>query len=104
MLGETAHVSTRCPATGAEIKLVVTPSVIEEVDPTSAVMSLVEPSATAGVRDSFCDHVSFYASRDVARQWLQEHSGGEVVPLAEAHGIALGLAARVFGGRAGGCS
>ena len=87
MLGRPATVESRCAATGAPIRIVVTPTGVERVDPTSVVVSILVPereAACCDVRSSFCNHVHFFRSADAARAWLDEHRDGAVLSVREA--------------------
>lgn len=103
VLGETARVSSPCAATGAPIRLVVSPERVEEVTPRDAVVSLVLPSADPDLRASFCERVSFFASEGAAGAWLRAHPGGIVASVDDAFTFAKGIGARVFGARCTTC-
>jgi alkylmercury lyase len=103
VLGETARVSSPCAATGAPIRLVVSPERVEEVFPRNAVVSLVLPSADPDLRATFCDRVRFFVSKSAAGAWLRAHPGGLIVSVDDAYTFAEGISARVFGAMRGPC-
>jgi len=92
MLGRTARVSSPCAATGAPVRLVVGPEGISELEPASTVVSLHLFEETRDVRNAFCREVNFYVSEDSAAAWLHTHPEGWVLPVAQAHSLALDLA------------
>lgn len=97
ILGETARVTSPCAATGQLVSLTVSPSEIIDVDPPTTVISIIAPDASsADIRQSFCVHVSFFASPAVCDRWVQAHPGTSLLDVHEAFGIAKQLA-RSFG-------
>ncbi|UGY91266.1 organomercurial lyase MerB [Streptomyces gobiensis] len=87
VLGHTAQVTSPCRATGEPVRLTVTPDGPADVDPATAVVSLVAPDAPTSVRISFCDLVHFFSSADAAKDWLADHPGAQVLPVAEAFDV-----------------
>ena len=89
ILQETADVVSTCPATGEEIRLRVSPRGVEEVSPSGAVMSLLEPEScdVEGNRviSSFCNYIHFFASQEVGEEWAANRGEGTfVLTLSEA--------------------
>jgi alkylmercury lyase len=84
MLGRPARVESPCHATGVPIRLVVEPDRVAQVEPDTAVVSLVPTGDRSAIRSSFCDQVHFFASAEAATGWLDQHPGGSVVPVADA--------------------
>nr|WP_302170025.1 organomercurial lyase MerB [Streptomyces sp. TBY4] len=84
IIGHTAQVTSPCWATGEPVRLTVTPDGPTHVEPATAVVSLVTPDAPASVRVSFCNQVHFFTSADAAKDWLAEHPGAQVLPVADA--------------------
>ncbi|MFG2683072.1 organomercurial lyase MerB [Streptomyces sp. NPDC048392] len=84
VLGHTAKVTSPCRATGEPVRLTATPEGPIDVEPTTAVVSLVAPDAPTTVRSSFCNQVHFFASADAAKDWLAEHPDARVLPVADA--------------------
>jgi alkylmercury lyase len=98
VLATTAHVESPCHATGAAIRLTVSPAGVTDVDPPTAVVSIVTPDDMASVRTSFCNQVHFFASLDAAEHWLGEHPEATVVPVADAHQLGVPLAQALAAG------
>ncbi len=99
MLKETAQVESPCPVTGVAVKLSVTAERVEDVEPTKAVVSIVIPDASEAccdVRGAFCNEVHFFSSRDAASTWLEEHEGGVILSVDNAHQMARILAEQLF--------
>lgn len=82
MIGKTARVFSRCPATGLSVSLTVTPEGVRDVEPTSSVVSLPLLEAAQNIRSSFCCHVNFYASVSAAPRSM--HQGMELVCVEDA--------------------
>jgi alkylmercury lyase len=77
LLGVTAGVTSRCPVTGAEISLTVTPAGPAGLSPAGTVISYLVPEEKfdVDVVESFCDFVYFFASAQAAGQWTAGHPG-----------------------------
>jgi alkylmercury lyase len=87
VLGHTAQVTSPCRATGEPVRLTATPDGPTNVEPATAVVSLVAPDAPSSVRTSFCNQVHFFASAEAAKGWLTEHPDARVLPVADAFEI-----------------
>ncbi len=93
VLKQQATVRSSCPATGKVIRLTVTAEKVHELEPASAVMSLIVPKVTKRGRDSveevwmtFCCFVHFFASRDAATVWLSgRHQDPVILSIDEGH-------------------
>ena len=84
LLGGAIEIATSCPASGAEIRLSVTPKGVNAVVPEATVLSFVTPEAAkmrAELRDVFCCHVNFFAGVEAAETWCATHSGATVLTL-----------------------
>jgi alkylmercury lyase len=103
VLGETAHVTSPCAATGAPIRLTVAPDRVESVVPRDAVVSLVLPSVDPDLRASFCKRVHFFASENAAGAWLRANPGAVVAPIDSAYALAQAIAVDIFGARCRTC-
>ncbi|MDQ6754035.1 MAG: organomercurial lyase, partial [Actinomycetota bacterium] len=88
----TARIASTCHATGVPVRLSVGASGVTDVEPATAVVSLVNPEDMTSVRSAFCNQVHFFASHEAAKPWLDAHPGGSVVPVAEAHRIGGAMA------------
>lgn len=97
VLGRPAQVSSPCHATGQLISATVEPDAIREVEPANAVVSIVAPDGSASIRAAFCDEVHFFASGDVAEDWLDHHPGATVLPVADAYELGRPIARAVVG-------
>ena len=92
VLGEAASVESPCHATGAPVRVSVDPEAgITNVEPATAVVSVVDRRAAPSVRESFCNHVHFFASEEAARPWLADHPGAQIVPVADAQDLSRSL-------------
>jgi alkylmercury lyase len=103
LLGVTARVTSPCPVTGDQVRLVVSPDGASDVDPADAVVSLLEPDAPFDeqVRQTFCHYVLFFASPDAAETWIEDHPGTFWLPVADAFDVARRQNAAVFGALVG---
>jgi alkylmercury lyase len=100
ILGHTAHVTSPCRATGEPVRLTVTPDGPADVEPSTAVVSLVAPDAPTSVRASFCNQIHFFTCADAAKDWLAEHQGARVLPVADAFQAGRPFAEQVLAGSA----
>ncbi|MGH8780260.1 organomercurial lyase MerB [Paraburkholderia sp.] len=87
LIDRTAHVVSRCAATGMPVSLTVAPGAIRDVEPAGAAISLILPQDTADIRHAFCCHVHFFASGVVAHDWAAEHAGLEIVTVQDAFDV-----------------
>lgn len=86
------QVEETCPATGAPIRVVFTPSGVESVDPAGAVVPILPPQEfdrlegmTLEEADAtMCAQCPFYSSAESAPGWLAAHPGGRVFPVRQA--------------------
>jgi alkylmercury lyase len=105
LLGGTLEVASACPASGAEIRLTVTPKGVipggvTAAGPESTVLSFVTPEPAdmrAELRDVFCCHVNFFAGPDVAEAWCASHPGARVLTLDQGFELARLRNAAGFG-------
>ena len=86
------QVEETCPVTGTPIRLVFTPSRVESVGPSSAVVALAPPQECAPaetasdveeVDANLCVQWPLFSSAEAAQSWLDAHPGGRVVPVRE---------------------
>ncbi len=78
LLDETARVSSKCPVTGADVELVVSPRGVQSTSPrelhvTFPALAGLDPG---DIRGSFCCHVVFLAGAEAARRWEATHAAG----------------------------
>lgn len=91
LLATPATVSSRCAASGAAIRLELTPEALQVVEPAGIVVSEVYPAGRIeGVRAAICVEGHFFASPEAARSWLDDHPSGEIWTAAEAFALAVG--------------
>ena len=91
ILGRPAQVESPCHTTGQPVRLTVEPDRVSDIEPETAVVSVVTPDDLASVRASFCNHVHFFADTEAAQPWLAEHPGGSVLPVADAYQLGRDL-------------
>jgi alkylmercury lyase len=92
LLGATGEVDSTCPASGERITLSVGPRGVGAVQPPSVVLSFVLPRASDVEKnpiETFCCHVHFLASLEVAQVWIAQRPGTFLLSLAAAWGIGL---------------
>jgi alkylmercury lyase len=93
LLGRSARVSSPCGATGRTVSITISPHGVLSADPAEAVVSVVTPAKDSrDLRQSFCVHVNFFASREAAHAWTLEHPGAAVLDLQQAFVLAQQLA------------
>jgi alkylmercury lyase len=78
-----ARVTSRSPASGAEIALTVTDTGPTAVEPEDTVVSLLLPKGdvSSDVIQRFCHFVHFFSSRQDGEQWVSEHPGTFLISL-----------------------
>lgn len=87
--GKPMQVEAICPATGCPIRVDLTPEGVTNVEPASAVISLVNPQGPRfkPFRDNreaselICSQQHFYASAEAAANWLACNPGGRLIPV-----------------------
>jgi len=85
ILGKHTVAESTCPATGAAIRLELTPEAVISVTPPGAVVSQRRcQDLAANLRSDVCDHGHFFASANAAAGWLTAHPDGQVLSIAEA--------------------
>jgi alkylmercury lyase len=88
LLGTSAEVESSCRATGAPVRLTVTPHEVESALPAGLSVSFLLPEAeamNANVITSFCHYVHFFNSQEAAQPWLHEHPETFLLSLADAY-------------------
>ncbi|GAA4888921.1 organomercurial lyase MerB [Pseudonocardia sp. C8] len=93
LLGRPARVTSPCQVTGIPIHLAIDDTGVTDVDPPTAVVSLVTPEDLTSVRADFCNHVHFFTSQQAAQPWLDDDPDASVLPVTEAYDLARGLTA-----------
>ncbi len=91
LTGHSTRVVSKCPATGKEIRLIVTPQGTKDLDPQGAVISLRLPSpetSASNAGETICAYGHFFVDREHASTWSGLHpeavllSVEDAVPLA----------------------
>jgi alkylmercury lyase len=91
LLGKPAKVESRSPGPGGAVKLIVTPTEVDNVEPEDAHVSFLMPDAAEAQKDivtAFCHFVHFFPSRPAGEAWAAQHPGTFILSVAEAHAIA----------------
>ena len=78
LVDNTANVESTCPATGETVRLTISPSGIEAVEPAEAVVTVTIPGVSAacepgqgkGGESASCQSMNYYVSRDAAESHL----------------------------------
>lgn len=97
LLDRTVHVESTSPVSGEPVRLTVDPVAgVTRVEPSTAVVSLVNPEQIASIRPSFCNQVHYFTSPEDAQPWLREHPEAEVVDVSEAYRIGTTLTASLL--------
>ncbi len=84
LLGKTAEVRSRCPATGEGLRLTVTPEGVQRIAPGGVHLSFVAPDpegVQADIISSFCHHIFFFASAEAGARWVKEKDGTFLISL-----------------------
>ncbi len=87
LIGKPARVSSQCPVTGEPISLTVGPDGVEELSPTSTVVSMLAPTVAfdENVIANFCHFVHFFSSAEAGAQWTSRHEGTFLLSLYDAY-------------------
>ncbi|MGU2420654.1 organomercurial lyase MerB [Burkholderia cenocepacia] len=96
LIDRTAHVVSRCAATGVPVSLTVTPVAIRDLEPAGAAVSLIVPQDTSDIRQAFCCHVHFFASAATGQQWAATHHGTDIVSVHDAFAVGRERAERLL--------
>lgn len=96
LVGKTADVESICPATGERIRLRISPTGLESVDPLETVVSVVVPGASAacepgqgkGADSASCQSMNYFASREAAEKHLGVNSDVAILDVQEASQLA----------------
>lgn len=84
VIGQTAHVRSRCPQTGAPVTLTIAPNEVLALKPAGAALSLLPPGAQEDIRSAFCCHVHFFVSHQAGEDWRLQRPGAEIVSVEDA--------------------
>lgn len=79
MLEKTAHVVSTDPVSGAKIRLTVGPEGVKAMEPSTAVLSWPARMDAKDVRGTVCYPSNWFASRETAGRYAQEHPGVSIL-------------------------
>lgn len=98
LLGVPARVTSPCPTTRETIRLTVSRDGVEDLEPATAVSSMLTPDMPFGddVVQTLCHYVHFFASPDAAERWTGNHPGTFQLSVADAFEVARRANAGVF--------
>lgn len=96
LVGKTAQVESICPATGEQIRLRISPTGIESVEPIDTVVSVVipgtsaacEPGQAKGAGSASCQSMNYFVSREAAEQHLGPDSDVAILNVHDAAQLA----------------
>jgi alkylmercury lyase len=103
ILGRPANVSSPAPESGSRIRLTVTPHGVQDVEPQTAVMSFLLPSAETFQADalkaiaSFCHFIFFFPTSEAAAAWTASRPDTSVISLADAFELGRRMIAARYG-------
>ena len=100
LLGGAIEVASACPASGAEIRLTVTPEGVAAAGPEATVLSFVTPAPAgmrAELRQVFCAKIHFFAGPDAAEAWRANHPDASILTLDQGFELARLRNAAGFG-------
>ena len=87
-----ALLTTTCPATEHEIKILISPGGATSVTPPNPVMSIIAPDHEAccsDLRGAFCNHVNFFVDQSSYSKWNKRSDAGDALSLEEALALAM---------------
>jgi alkylmercury lyase len=91
LLGKPAEVESQSPGLTGVVKLIVTPTRVDHVEPEDTHVSFLMPDAAGVQKDivtTFCHFVHFFLSRIAGEAWAAQHPGTFILSVEEAHAIA----------------
>ncbi|MCM3510639.1 organomercurial lyase MerB [Rothia sp. P100] len=96
LLGASARIESAYDSASTPVRLRVDSAGVTDVEPATAVVSLINPEDMSSVRSSFCNQVHFFASSEEAEPWLKNHPEGTVIPVADAYRLASDMAGKML--------
>lgn len=90
ILGQSVEIKSTDPITGERISLSVAPEGVVELHPSGAVASVVtgEAASSAGPNSPRCSQMLFFASRESAEIWIDDHPGVAILTVEEVYQLA----------------
>ena len=107
ILGRKAEVESPAPKSGALIRLTVAPNGVQHLEPQSAVMSFLLPSAETFQADalkamaSFCHFIFFFPNLESAATWTASRPDTSVLSISEAFELGRRMVATRYGSALG---
>src|SRR5260370_35628381 len=103
IIGKAVRVEATDPISGEPVSLVVDREGPHEINPASALVSMVIPDGPFGydVIESFCHKVLFFASEVTGTKWIPEQEATTVLPVEQAFELGRVLTERVAPDRIG---
>ncbi|NMR32172.1 organomercurial lyase MerB [Crystallibacter degradans] len=96
LLGTSARIESAYDSASTPVRIHAGSSGVTNIEPATAVVSLINPEDISSVRSSFCNQVHFFASPEEAGPWLKDHPEGTVIPVEEAYRIASDMAGKML--------
>lgn len=98
LIGAPARIQSPCVATGDLIQIDLTPAGVEQVEPSSAVVSMVTPAVDVSeIRRAVCAAQNLFRSADAASRWQAEHPEALLLPVADMFALFRRAVTRVWG-------
>jgi len=103
ILGRKADVESPAPESGARIRLTVAPTGVQHIEPQSAVMSFLLPSAETFQADalkamaSFCHFIFFFPNPESAATWTASRPDTSVMSISDAFELGRRMIAARWG-------
>ncbi|MCZ6749998.1 MAG: organomercurial lyase [SAR324 cluster bacterium] len=90
ILGKTAQVESTDPETGSIVRMTVTPDEVHSIEPSAAVMSILEPKddMMEDLVSRLCHFIYFFPSREIGEAWAARNPGCTLLTVQE--GFELG--------------
>lgn len=92
LLKTDALLTTTCPATTREIKILIRPSNALPITQPNPVMSIIAPdhdACCADLRGAFCEHVNFFVDQSSYSKWSKLSDAGDALSLEDAFALAM---------------
>ncbi len=97
LLGRPASVESPCRGTGEPVNIELTPAGIEQVEPPSAVVSIVAARDLATFRSVSCNSTHFFSSPEAASRWSEKHPEATILPAEDAFRLGRLIAEGLLG-------
>ena len=84
VLDHTAGVVSSDPVTGEKITMTVSPEGVDDLAPSTTVVSWTHEADGRDIRETFCRYGRFFACPQTAKQWQRDHPQTEILEVEEA--------------------